>query len=149
MPVQSLDQEDTLEESMASHSSILAWRIPWTEEPGRLQSMGLQRVGHDWSDWAAVALFWLNSLKSAAKIKLWKGQKRCFLCFDIKLHNFFSNIWDCYPCGCVISMLMWLFYCVWNSVLKCIISSLRLKQSGIILFRYCIADGNRLQMLCT
>ena len=36
-----------LEKKMATHSSILAWRIPWTEEPGRLQSMGLQRVGHD------------------------------------------------------------------------------------------------------
>ena len=38
-----------LEEGMATHSSILAWRIPWTEEPGRLQSMGSQRVGHDWA----------------------------------------------------------------------------------------------------
>ena len=43
----SLGQEDHLEEGMATHSSILAWRIPWTEEPGRLQSMGSQRVGHD------------------------------------------------------------------------------------------------------
>ena len=39
--------EDPLEEGMATHSIILAWRIPWTEEPGRLQSMGSQRVGHD------------------------------------------------------------------------------------------------------
>ena len=45
--VQSLGQEDSLEEAMATHSSILAWRIPWTEEPGGLQSMGLQRVGHN------------------------------------------------------------------------------------------------------
>ena len=45
--VQSLDQEDPLEKEMATHSSILAWRIPWTEEPGGLQSMGSQRVGHD------------------------------------------------------------------------------------------------------
>ena len=45
--VQSLDLEDPLEKGIATHSSILAWRIPWTEEPGRLQSMGLQRVGHD------------------------------------------------------------------------------------------------------
>ena len=44
--VQSLGQEDPLEEGMATHSSILAWRIPWTDEPGRLQSMGSQRVGH-------------------------------------------------------------------------------------------------------
>ena len=45
--VQSLGQEDPLENRMATHSSILAWRIPWTEEPGGLQSMGSQRVGHD------------------------------------------------------------------------------------------------------
>ena len=45
--VQSLGQEDPLEEGMATHSSILAWRIPWTEESGVLQSMGSQRVGHD------------------------------------------------------------------------------------------------------
>ena len=45
--VRSLGWEDTLEKEMAIHSSILAWRIPWTEEPGRLQSMGSQRVGHD------------------------------------------------------------------------------------------------------
>ena len=45
--VQSLSQEDTLEQEMAIHSSILAWRIQWTEEPGRLQSMGLQRVRHN------------------------------------------------------------------------------------------------------
>ena len=45
--VQFLGQEDPLEKEIATHSSILAWEIPWTEEPGRLQSMGLQRVGHD------------------------------------------------------------------------------------------------------
>ena len=44
--VQSLDWEDPLEKEMATHSSILAWKIPWTEDPGRLQSMGLQRLGH-------------------------------------------------------------------------------------------------------
>ena len=46
--VQSLDQEDPLEKEMATHSSILDWRIPWTEEPCRLQPMELQRCGHDW-----------------------------------------------------------------------------------------------------
>ena len=46
--VRSLGQEDPLEKGMATHPSILAWRIPWKEEPGRLQSTGLQRVGHDW-----------------------------------------------------------------------------------------------------
>ena len=46
-PVQFLGQEDPLEKELATHSRILAWRVPWTEEPGRLQSMGLQRVGLD------------------------------------------------------------------------------------------------------
>ena len=45
--VQSLGQEDLLEKAMATHSSTLAWKIPWTEEPGRLQSVGSQRVRHD------------------------------------------------------------------------------------------------------
>ena len=45
--VRPLGWEDPLEERMATHSSILAWKIPWTEEPGELQSMGLQRVRHD------------------------------------------------------------------------------------------------------
>ena len=45
--VQSLDQEDPLEKEMATHSSTLAWKIPWMEEPGGLQSMVSQRVGHD------------------------------------------------------------------------------------------------------
>ena len=47
--VWSLHWEDPLEKEMATHYSILAWRIPWMEEPGRLQSMGSQRVGHDWA----------------------------------------------------------------------------------------------------
>ena len=47
MRVQSLGPEDSLEEGMATHSSTLAWKIPWMEEPSRLQSMGSLRVGHD------------------------------------------------------------------------------------------------------
>ena len=49
MPVRSLGQEDPLEKGMAIHSSILAWTIPWSEEPGRLQFIGLHRVRHDWN----------------------------------------------------------------------------------------------------
>ena len=49
MQVQSLGGEDPLEQGMTTHSSILAWRIPWTEEPGGLQSMGLHRVRHNWA----------------------------------------------------------------------------------------------------
>ena len=47
MQVQSLGRADPLEKEMAAHSSVLAWRIPWTEEPGGLQSTGWQRAGHD------------------------------------------------------------------------------------------------------
>ena len=50
MRVRSLGREDPLEEGMAAHSNVLAWRTPWTEEPGGLLSTGSQRVGHDWSD---------------------------------------------------------------------------------------------------
>ena len=49
MWVRSLGREDAVEKGMATHSSILAWQVPWTEEPGGLQSMGSQRVGHDWA----------------------------------------------------------------------------------------------------
>ena len=52
--IRSLSQEDPLEKEMAIYSSILAWRIPWREEPGRLQSMGSQRVGHDWATWSSL-----------------------------------------------------------------------------------------------
>ena len=49
-----LGREDPLEEGMATHSSIFAWRIPWTEEPNRLKSIRLPRAGHDWSNWAST-----------------------------------------------------------------------------------------------
>ena len=65
--VWSLGGEESLEEGMATHSSILAWRMPWTEEPGGLQSMGLQRVGHDWSDWARTHAGWRMQMDSQVK----------------------------------------------------------------------------------
>ena len=52
--VWSLGGEDALEKSIVTHSSILVWRIPWTEDPGGLQSIGAQRVGHNWSDWVCI-----------------------------------------------------------------------------------------------
>ena len=60
MQVRSLGREDPLEKETATHSSILAWRIPWTEEPGGLQSMGSQRARHDWVT-NAFAFFWSPS----------------------------------------------------------------------------------------
>jgi len=54
MWVQSLGREDPLEEGMATHSSIFAWKVPWTEEPERLQPIGSQRVRHDSSDFTHI-----------------------------------------------------------------------------------------------
>ena len=71
------------EKAMAPHSSTLAWKIPWTEEPGRLQSMGSRRVGHNWSDSAAAAAtglcWWSSSWESACQFRgygfdLWFGK---------------------------------------------------------------------------
>ena len=67
--VQSMGQEDPLEKGMATHFSILAWRIPWTEEPGRLQSMGSQRVGHDWSD-LVCACTHTHNMKCASNLEI-------------------------------------------------------------------------------
>ena len=68
--VRSLGQEDPLEKEMATHSSTLAWKIPWTEKPGRLQSMGSQRVGHNWATsllsmcwWEQQLLLWKKNVK--------------------------------------------------------------------------------------
>ena len=57
--VRSLGWKDLLEKEMETHSSTLAWKIPWTEEPGRLQSMGSQRVGHDWATSMSMSISWL------------------------------------------------------------------------------------------
>ena len=70
--VRSLGQEDCLEEEMATYSSILAWRILWTEEPDRLQSIGSQKVGHDWCNWAFThrelySISWNNMKKTWKK----------------------------------------------------------------------------------
>ena len=60
--VQSLSLEDTLEKGMAIHSRILAWKIPWTEEPGRLLSMGLKRVGHDFNNSSKYIIIWVTAV---------------------------------------------------------------------------------------
>ena len=80
--VWSLNQEDPLEEVMATHSSILAWRIPWTEEPGGLQSIGSQGVGHHWSDWAYMNTYYVGLNKVPPP--------RC-PCPNL------WNLWICYP----------------------------------------------------
>ena len=70
-----------LEKEMATHSSFLAWRIPWTEKPGRLQSMGSHRVRHDWSDLAAAS-----------------GMEKCGCNFIVNLFALKNNIGNWHPC---------------------------------------------------
>ena len=96
--VQSLGREDPLEKEMATHSSTIAWKIPWTEELGRLQSMGSQRVGHNWATsllhFRLVTTFlprskcllisWLQS-PSAVILEPKKIVCHCFHCFPIYL----------------------------------------------------------------
>ena len=59
--LRSLDWEDLLEKEMAIHPRTIAWKIPWTEKPGRLQSMGSQRVGHDWATWLLFTMYGCES----------------------------------------------------------------------------------------
>ena len=72
--VWSLGREDPLEKEMATHSSILAWRIPWTEEPGGLQSTGLQRVGHDWA--TSLSFPFLSQWFSSCIPRIHRGLRR-------------------------------------------------------------------------
>ena len=65
--VQSLGQENPLEKEMATYSRTLAWKIPWTEEPGRVQSMGSQRVRHDRATKLSLSLSYLNQFSSVAQ----------------------------------------------------------------------------------
>ena len=71
--VRSLGRDDPLEKAMAPHSSTLAWKIPWTEEPGRLQSMGSQRVGHDRV--TSLSLFTFSIKEAAEKDKGKQGRE--------------------------------------------------------------------------
>ena len=75
----SLGQEDTLEQGMATQTRNLAWRIPWTEEPGGLQSMGSQRAGHDW---VTNILITINSLTSFLSLASWTMYRNIFLYFS-------------------------------------------------------------------
>ena len=86
--VQSLGWEDLLEKEMATHSSILAWKILWTEKPGRLQSMGLQKVGQDWVISLSFSFFLYPFECRVPKIA--RRDKKAFLsdqCKEIKENN--------------------------------------------------------------
>ena len=139
--VQPLGWEDALGKEMATHSSILAWRIPWTEEPGRLQSTGSQRVGHDRATSLSLSLFLLphSTLKKKKKTNL-PYFSFLFLpyshCFYFSLYLFLSLrsginflmsrgfhkkkkkrffvvvfVWDGFWSGCLFGFLPW---CLWD-----------------------------------
>ena len=74
-----LGWEDPLEKGMATHSSILDWRIPWTEEPGGLQSMGPQRVGHDWATNTPILSLKMSPVLQFREILLWERSLVFFL----------------------------------------------------------------------
>ena len=97
--VWSLGQEDALEEEMATHSSTLTWEMPWTEEPGRLQSMGLQRVRHDWVHAHINISKFCSKLSTEGKIKrgamIWRQKMldKCLILRYERAHSKQVNWW--------------------------------------------------------
>ena len=88
--VQSLGQEDLMEKEMATHSSILAWKIPWTEEPGRLQSMGSQRVKTRLSDFTSLSFTFFFSIS----ITWGSSSLRISICGSYIVHNWKKKEWE-------------------------------------------------------
>ena len=105
---------------MATHSSILAWRIPWTEEPGGLLSMGLQEVGHDWSDAAAAAAAALMSLAVnrsdntwadiATRKLIWQSTTTSIYPNDYLFFFFFLNVHVRKMVKCCFNKLVFYYY---------------------------------------
>ena len=111
--VWSVGWEDLLEKKMATHSSILAWRIPRMEEHGRLQSMGSQRVGHDWAtslllfQWSSVDnLISGSSAFSKTSLSIWKFMVHVLLKPGLEnFEHYFTSMWD--ECNCAV---VWAFF---------------------------------------
>ena len=116
----SLSQEGPLQEGMAIHSSILAWRIPWTEEPGRLQSIGSQRVGHDWSNFTHTDTH--NSHSNECKVlnKVLAHSLCLWACFCFEISSFVSFLYIPH----ISDVMRYLSFSVWHILLNMIITSI-------------------------
>ena len=107
--VWSLGQEDPLKKGMATHSSILAWRIPWTEEPGGLQSVGSQRVGHDWATNTFTTLHKVTGIDAMNpeinKIHIFSNKQDTYILKCIRQATFWTQSWNfikgCLCCFCL------------------------------------------------
>ena len=99
-----LSQKDPLEEGTTTHSSILAWRIPWAEDPSGLQSIGSQRVRHDWSNWACTHTHGTKKVFNY-KTDLWAGAEMVAVIYPV-----------IYPCACMVSNFSraWLLVTLWT-----------------------------------
>ena len=104
---QSLGQEDLLEKEMATHSSIFVWTIPWIEEPGRLQSTGSQRVGHEWALTHTVILYcdtkkvdWdLTLLRNYYAWDILVHKDSFFWCPDLSAEKAYMSLQNTHPLG--------------------------------------------------
>ena len=98
MQVWSLGREDPLEEEMANHSSILAWKIPWRQETGGLQSRGSQRFGHDWTRSTAIKIYMLLVFPSLLQVLLFEGKHLTLSFFSYLCSNLWAMSLNCFPC---------------------------------------------------
>ena len=108
--VRSLGQEYPLEKEMVTHSSILAWSIPWTEKTGRLQSTGLQKVGHDWATSLSLSgcgqLISGSSAFSKSSLNIWEFLVQVLLKPSLEnFEHYFASMWD--ECNCAV---VWTFF---------------------------------------
>ena len=110
---------------MATHSSILAWKIPWMKEPGRLQSMGSWRVGHDWVTSLHLPFSWIDLLLTSCLFllsfffslyfpSLLKVDDTLYLCFRSLLCLSFSRVLLCDPMGYIQPIRLTRLLCLWN-----------------------------------
>ena len=105
-----LGQEYPLEKEMVTHSSILAWSIPWTEKTGRLQSTGLQKVGHDWATSLSLSgcgqLISGSSAFSKSSLNIWEFLVQVLLKPSLEnFEHYFASMWD--ECNCAV---VWTFF---------------------------------------